>query len=514
MKKLFGILCCLLGSACAKEVYDVNESQNTTVTDNKLRQVESNSLLSTQALESAPSKQNHYTSSPTSPSYYIANNNYTQQAFASMFYMSSFREESSVSQHNDFLAHTFEDGAWNFYANVGYMYSALPSSGWAAGGGYSGLLWGQTGRSAGFALGGSFLVANLGTSSLNPLSSANQIIIPSNNLGTLSQAYIDYQYQDKLDVLGGNIIVTNPFMQTDVAYPTSVSVAPNTYTGLQAQWQPTRDMTFTLLRTFYFKPIDANGFSQTTNYERSFQYNAEASIFTNLNQATSGALAAGAQFNPNSASQTDVWLYQFYDYVNLGYVDTNYNWQASKLIGISMALQGAIEQANGANIIGQQSVNSPAYIAGSPQSNVAGAKLGVNISNWGVTAAYNNFWGTGYGNGGFVSPYTVYNVTDPFYTSSLLSGMVERGSAGSAYKLAANTNFLNSTLLFTGSYAKYLTAAVSNYPDTAEFDFTAQYVMPNFHGALVFTTEFSYLQQPAMLGGDLYSPVLWVSYAY
>jgi hypothetical protein len=92
--------------------------------------------------------------------------------------------------------------------------------------------------------------------------------------------------------------------------------------------------------------------------------------------------------------------------------------------------------------------------------------------------------------------------------------MVERGSAGSAYKLAANTNFLNSTLLFTGSYAKYLTAMVSNYPDTAEFDFTAQYVMPNFHGALVFTTEFSYLQQPAMLGGDLYSPVLWVSYAY
>lgn len=464
--------------------------------------------------ESQPIVKNYYTAPVDSPSYYIANNNYTQQAFASMFYMNTYREESSVSQHEDFWEHTFADGAWNLYTNAGWMYSALPSSGWAASGGYSGLLWGQTGRSNGFALGGSLLVANLGIDELNPSAAYNQIIIPINRLFTMPQAYLDYQIHDTWEFIGGNMIVSNPFMQTDVAYPTSVSVAPNSYTGLQAQWQPTREMTFTALRTFYFKPIDANWFSQTTNYERSFQYNSAASIFTDVDQTTSGALAVGAQLNPNTSSQTDIWFYQFYDYVNLGYADTSYNWQASKLVGINLAIQGAIEQANGANIINQQTVTAPVYTAGSPQSNVLGAKLGVTLDNWGLTVAHNQFWGSGYGNGGFVSPYTVYNVTDPFYTSSLLAGMVEKGSAGQAYKYSVNVGFLDNSLLFTGAYAQYLTQDVSNYPNTAEVDFTVQYVMPNFHNALVFTGEFSYLQQPASLGGDLYSPVLWISYAY
>lgn len=452
---------------------------------------------------------------PDSPAYYIANNNYTQGPFNGMFFMSTYRSESSVHKHDDFWAHTFQDGAWNVYGNAGWMYSALPSSGWNAGFGYSGLVWGQTGRSAGFALGGSAMVANIGTAGLSPSSPSNQVMVPINQIVTLPQAYIDYQVNKSWEFLAGNIILNNPFMTTDVAYPTSVSVAPNTYSGIQAQWQPVREATFTVLRTYFYKPIDKSGFNPTTNYELSFQYNPNASIFQNgVDQTTPGAFAAGAQLNPNSASQTDVWFYQFYNYVNLGYADTSYNWQASKLIGLSFSAQGAMQQASGSNIIGQQVVASPVYQSGSPQSNVLGAKLGVTIASWGLTAAYNQFWGSGFGNGGFVSPYTVYNVTDPFYTSSLMAGMVEKASAGSAYKLSANTSFINNSILLTGSYAKYLTSQVSNYPDTAEVDFSIQYVVPNFSSALVFTGEFSYMQQPAILGGDLYSPVLWVSYAY
>lgn len=466
-----------------------------------------------QLAESATSIQK--ISSGILPEYYIASNNYTQSTFANMFYMSTWRPVSNQAESKGFWAHTFEDGAWNLFANAGSLYVAMPAGEWASGIGYSTTLWGQTGRSAGFALGGSVIVGNIGTSLFNTSNRNNQTVIPTSEIYTIPQAYVDYQYDDKFDILVGNIIINNPFMQSDVGFPGAVSVSPASFTAAQGQWQPNRSTTFTLLRSFLYKPIDKNGFNGDTLYNNNYQFNQNLAIFQNLSQASPGVLAAGMQLNPNSSAQIDGWLYQMYDYVNIAYTDMNYNWNPSSIIGLSMAVQAAAQQANGADIIGQQTSNSYGVPNGSPQSNVVGTKFTVSIDSWNINAAYNQFWGSGFGNGGFISPYTVYQQTDPFYTTSWATGMVQTASAGGSYKFGANTSFFDHMLTIMGSYASYLTAnSGSGYPNSGEYDLGIQYRLPNVRNALIFYNSYTYVTKPDSIGGNSLGTTLWVSYGY
>ena len=216
-----------------------------------------------------------------------------------------------------------------------------------------------------------------------------------------------------------------------------------------------------------------------------------------------------------SLIQPNLWLYQFYNYIDMWYADNDYKLEISKNVSMNFGIQGVMQTANGSNIVGQQTLFGTNIPAGTPSGNAIGLKWNINVPHDTISFSYNNVFGPAgsYLNGGLISPYTYAFETDPLYTTPALGSMAELGS-GSAFTFRNINKFLDNSLTFTASYSMFWVNKV--YPTQAdlieEWDATLRYNIP--HTKFATLARLVYYQQPGYAGGNIFQPRVIVTYVF
>jgi hypothetical protein len=241
-----------------------------------------------------------------------------------------------------------------------------------------------------------------------------------------------------------------------------------------------------------------HGFNYQSMYNQRFNLVPSGEgIFDNLNTRTDGAFASGFQLHGNKNYSGNLWFYKFYDYVDMAYADYEHKLNLMSNTHVKFALQGLSQSAEGADVIGQKAnYTSDSFIAGSPGGNAVGAKMELGYDIYLFQLAWNQVFGdsNSFGGGGLVSPHTYSLATDPLYTTSILHGLIEAGSAGSAYKISSGVNLLNSSLMLSAGFASYETMAL---PVASEMNLKADYLLSASSASSV-SIQCAYLQQPTI----------------
>lgn len=446
---------------------------------------------------------------------YISYNNYIQNPFGgeatgggTQIHLQNVNEysgggqqviyESAIMRQNAWEK-WFNDGTYNIQAAVSVTSTTNNTTNLA----YGSNIFAQTGSAAGFSFGGNLAIINPYFSSdlngtdpnkYNPFLPANQVIYPN-------QLFTEFKIPNVFQADAGWLYITTPWVTSSYAE----GIQQPTYQGVLLNYQMTRNILWTGMALNGYMPVSATGFSSLTMYNPNYNSITQT---PNIQGASSpGTYALGMQYGANTDWNANLWGYQFLNYVNLLYGDSKYTWNLSNNnTFFTLAAQAGIEGADTANNAFAQN----GY--GTPQSNLVGLQAGFNYDWVGIYASYNNTWGpsTAYQGGGFVSPYTNDYGIDPMYTSSLLSGLVEK-SAGQAVKLAPSFTLFSRNLTLTPSYTQYWT---SPSPNSNEWDLYAHYTLPEAKG-LSFTGFFAYLQQPPQgtIGNATYAEIM-TSYVY
>ena len=362
---------------------------------------------------------------------YISPNNYFQNPYNGQLSLGGTKHVTESSIANDsFMRTLMTDGTYNVDAfltgspvNSQFNYA------------YGANVFAQTGHVGGFALGGVLQVINPLSSNTTPTTLRYQNL-PVNNIVGPSEAYVEYQYAHMVQVDAGAIAINVPWIQSfDPVYMGSM-----TFEGALVNVQPLKSLWITALGFNNTRAFSQTGFSNHTLYDYNNDFNTSTSNVTNA--STPGAYALGIGYEPTANYNIHFWGYQFLNYVNMGYMDTQYTEHFTNTFKMDFAGQIAAENPNGSNIINQPTANG-SNSNGSPSSLIAGGKINATWDIWSLMVGFNTVGGSGsYGQGGFVSPYTYQAVSDPLYTTSWLAGMVEEGSSGNAYKLAPSVSLL------------------------------------------------------------------------
>ena len=357
-------------------------------------------------------------------------------------------------------------------------------------------IWAQSDRWSGFALGGG------GTA----LVSFNQIGQP-NTFGTtsvfsLNQAYIDYQYSNRVQVTAGNIIINTPWVNSNDNSPGSVySFGNNTYQGVMTNILASDGL---LLQGFYawqYWLYPNNWFTHQT------LYNVSGSPFNNLS-GTNGVAGVGVKWNPVKEYTGQLWAYNFADYAKMAYFDNTYHVPMTSAFSFDFSGQGFMQSSSGQSIISNVTFPGQSTTAGEISSNGVGAKIALNIGNNTSSISYNNVFGgdKSFLNGGMVTPYTYGLETDPLYTTPALNSIAELGS-GSAYTIRNSTLFMENALKFSLSFSQFFVNQVYlNQPNlVTEYDGTLLYQVPktnfNIWMRLVYQDK-----GPVQYGGEMWQP--------
>lgn len=433
----------------------------------------------------------------TSNSNYIATTSYIQNPYISLPSSGGTQNLTESSLLNQSVGEKlFMDGTWNILSEGSYLLQNGVSNV-----GYGANVFGQTGQIAGFSAGGLVTV-------LNPV-----VITPyAGNLSTYAQTlpvteqiaptelFAEYQYAHTVQVDAGWIGIPNsPWM----TYYQNNVLNVVSYQGALVNITPGAGWQITGFAINGAQLISENGMSGQTMYNSIFDNGTATSNIGS--DASPGTVALGANWANASQNFTSrVWGYQFYDYANLLYADAGLKIPSSSNLNFNIGLQALTEGANGANIL-----NNAGY--GSVNSNAAGLQLGLNYKKFGLQLGYNNIWGPSgsYSGGGIVSPYTYQYATDPLYTTGFLQGMVEYG-AGNAYKITPSLTILDNSLVLNASYIAFNTI---NVPATSEYDFTANYAVPQIKGLNLFGA-YGYIDQHSSFGINYSQAQLLVSYLY
>ncbi len=309
----------------------------------------------------------------------------------------------------------------------------------------------------GFQVGGAYYTAqSLGLNNKNP--KKVDVTLPGNDIGVLGQIYLQYHITPLLIRVGDQMINT-PWMPSGDS-----RIIPATYQGIYAVWTPITDWSFTGLRMFQFKGRPADEFSATNLYNPE---NVGGSPISKLNGTTdNGAWGFGANY-AHGPINSETWYYQFLDFGNLIYDNTQYNFNFRPDIQPLIAAQVFKEYGDGDNILQQVST-------GKADAGGYGLLAGLVFYNAKFTAGFNQIFSDGdaFKNGDIVSPYTTGYADDPLYSTSMIAGLIEK-SSGEAYKLTASYAALQKDLLLSVSFAQYFTEP--QVKDTDETDFDVSY---------------------------------------
>ncbi|CAN5413104.1 hypothetical protein BH10PSE19_BH10PSE19_07670 [soil metagenome] len=316
----------------------------------------------------------------------------------------------------------------------------------------------------GLQLGGSYYTSQPIAKSDNPLHI--DLTLPGFSLSTLDQAYVQY-HRELFLLRAGYQVINTPWINASDS-----RMIPAAYQGYFSTFGPWHDITLTALRIYRFKGRVEDNFSRTNLYYPSNIGGIPITVsILGQHRSNEGALALAAAYKKN-AVDTQAWFYQFYDFAKMVYVDSKYTFSEWRYFKPFIAAQIVRQWGDGKDLL---KTNSQAL----------GFLVGANVEMLTMSLGYNTIprQHGAFKQGDIVSPYTAGYATDPLYTTSMISGLIEK-AAGQAFKLTTTLNFFDKKLQFAASHARYYTAryfTVQKSIDTNETDFDVTY---NFAGKL------------------------------
>lgn len=401
--------------------------------------------------------------------------------------------ESQIANQNVWQK-WFGDGTYNLQGISAVIDNTKNSTNFA----YGANLFAQTGSVAGFSFGGNLAIINpyfsseINGTTIKQFLPANQVIFPN-------ELFTEYKIPSVFQVDAGWLFIETPW----VTSLDSQALQKPTFQGILVNYQMTKDILWTGMALNGYMPISQTGFSGNTLYNKGVDTSTQT---PNISSGSPGTYALGIQYGADKQWKANLWGYQFLDYADLLYADTRYRLGQPTGFHMHFAAQAATEGSNGQN----NAFSAASY--GAPQSNMLGFQYGVYYTWFAFAASYNDVFGnsSAYGSGNMVSPYTYQIGTDPLYTSSLMSGLIEK-SAGSAMKLAPSFFAFDKSLTITPSFTQFWT---NPYPYSNEWDLALTYDMPHAKG-LTLNGFLGYLQQPVpVAGGDMTYAEALISYVY
>ncbi len=263
------------------------------------------------------------------------------------------------------------------------------------------------------------------------------------------EAYVQYKTRAFLGRVGNQRIDT-PWIN-----PSDGFMIPNLYRGGVVSYTPFEGLQIEGDRVLQFKNRTAVGFDRNTLFLLPYDNPHFAG-------ETTGAADVGVSYKSESL-RAQTWLYRFYDYAQMAYVEGGLRHPGFGLVPF-VNLQYMRETGDGARLLG--AVDSRAY----------GAKAGLALPDktGEVYLAYNKVpvqFAAGISNGNLLSPYTqVYN-TDPLYTTVMNYGLVSARAAGYAWQVGTNLKLLEEKLDAVLSYSRYMTGPYAENVNALMVDF-------------------------------------------
>jgi hypothetical protein len=342
--------------------------------------------------------------------------------------------------------------------------------------------------------------------------------VPGFTLDTFYEAYLGYKH-GAWSAKVGNQLFTSPW-----ALPADTRLKPAAFQGADVAYTGVKNWTFEAANMIQFENRTSSNFTSTTLLTSFPAGNPGlgANIYVPLGTfiSTNGFFYAKAGYaNPAARLTLDGYFYSVSALLNMWWFDGKYYLSEDKYKPF-VEMQGGTESNAGASYIGKI------------DSQVIGARIGANVAKnvlltfgydglpWrtdtiglpsgvtcsssthqitakGVTLAYflplvnngtpqctNNANGSvNVYYGGWASPYTDGYTADPFFTTNISQGMVERRSAGNSEKITATFTSDNKRLVFLASYGwfNYGNAAVPS-ANTSEWDLDGTYRFSPYKG--------------------------------
>lgn len=400
--------------------------------------------------------------------------------------------ESQIASHS-IAQKLFQDGTWNIFSAATYNYSTFtdPKPGVTnnATYGYGATLFGQTGRIDGFSFGGMVTVDNpFFNSSLNGYRQNQGPWMTTKQLTQLNEAYVEYQYKNRLQVDAGWISINNSPWITP-AYTLNNMNPAATYQGAIVNLYAGDGW---LLTGLGFNAVQLGGSTGMGNY--TFYNKPSNGILPSQDEYSSnGTVAIGANYKAlNNNYELRLWGYNFDNYGSLIYADSKINIPLNDNTNILFGLQGGSNNGN-LNSANNAFVN---YQNSTISSNFGGAlfELQYDIVNFGL--AYNNIWGpsTAFGQGAIIAPYNANVNDDPLFAEGWLYNMTNTRASGSGRKVFTKFSFLNGNLWVQPVYGNY-SSSDPIWDGTKEYDLQFFYAIPQVRGLSVFSI-FAYQTNP------------------
>lgn len=417
--------------------------------------------------------------------------------------------ESQIESHN-FAERLFYDGTWNVQAGASAQYTGVGNTGYPNYA-YGLNLFGQTGQVGGFSVGGIFTAMNpFWAGQMNGVNTNSAPFLPANEQVTISEAYLEYQHSNILQLDVGYIGINNSPWLSNNYYPNVMSPG-TTYQGILANLYLGSGWLLTALSFNGAQIVSETGFTPYTFYNKGYTYFGGTIPSNNPLVTSSGTAAVGANYAGwDNQYNLRIWGYEFNNYGTLLYADNSIKFQPSKALSFNLGAQVGTDNQlnNGSNALTNDNL-------GQISSNFVGLQGTFNYDWFGLSLGYNNVWGanSAYGNGAIVTPYTYGFATDPLYSTPYMAGLADFGTAGSALKLSPTFTFLDGGLAFSTAYTTFNTS-VAQWNGTQEYDFTAMYHIEEIKGLSLFGV-YAYQQVPTInLSGNSYITQIYISYVY
>ena len=328
--------------------------------------------------------------------------------------------------------------------------------------------------------------------------------VPAGTVYVLKEAYLKFAHEYFL-LRGPDQVIDVPWIMASDS-----RITPSAYRGAYGEIYPFKDfdwgkdITFVGLRVFDFNGRSDGTFNATNLYMPGHM-NGQLGLPELAGQTTPGAQAYALKYGKKEdALNAQLWWHQFYNFSQLWWLDANYVLKTGADFDPIFGFQFADQSPDGSNTLALAKQG----VAASTQA--YGALVGVDTPWVRLTGAYNNILaksGT-FQNGNLVSPYSWGYSTDPLYTTQMINGIIEKNTAGQAWKVAATSYFLDKQVKVLLSYAQYYLAAPNKFShshsDETDFDVTYNFAKDSILNGLSIRNRLGVAQSNITRGHDYY----------
>lgn len=419
---------------------------------------------------------------------YINRTAYIQAPYISLtsFGNTQIVAESQIAKQN-FLEKWFADGTWNVFGGSAVQYTGIGNTGYPNYA-YGGDIFAQTGQVGGFSFGGLFTIVNpYFDTQLNGSNVLLAPFLPANKQVNTSEAFLEYQYQNMVQVDAGLIGINNSPWLSQNFYNNALSPG-STYQGAMLNLYLAGGWLLTALAFNAAQAVSETGFTSLTFYNKGYDYAGGLIADNTTGGDSKGTVAVGANYYAlDNKYNLRMWGYEFENYGDLLYADNSIKFTPTQDLSFKLASQigtnnsyASFGNPNGTNALTDVNL-------GQISSNFIGFEGGIGYKWFNLNLAYNSVWGpqTAYGAGAIVSPYTYGFATDPLYTTPYTAGLVDMGTAGSAFKINPSLSFLDGNLIIAPA-ATYFSTSSPQWQNSSEYDFITTYTIPQIKGLTLF----------------------------